>query len=189
MKVKSLFATAGIPKIIFAGRARTGPDGNKVRNATILSWLIGSLAPCGFEAPLVQQQSAQRAQIVQEPAARGHMTRELRQIEVHYLERLFTAISAIGASQCDVGFNIGEGLLDRLRKQGDVFMGTFDVVERSLGFTMTHLCDLLKCHIYAGVRRTQSVLQTLLVSHENGIGEVQNRIASCFLTPYPCCCD
>jgi hypothetical protein len=57
---------------------------------------------------------------------------------MNQLKGFLAAIRAILAREFDIGLNLGERYLHRFRQQSYVFVGAFDVVERSLG-AMAHL--------------------------------------------------
>lgn len=67
------------------------------------------------------------------------MALQLVHVEKDQLERLHTATaSAFCACKLDIGLELGNRVFNCPRQQGHVFVGTFDVVERSLG-VMAHL--------------------------------------------------
>jgi hypothetical protein len=68
---------------------------------------------------------------------------EFGKIEVNQLESFFAATGAIRASQLDVRLYLGHCLANRIGQQADIFVGTLDVIERSLGTVTTHSADLL----------------------------------------------
>jgi hypothetical protein len=104
---------------------------------TFSRWLSGSLPVDPGETSFFQKEAAQSTKIVENPATRGHMPPQLIHIEKNELKSLFTAIRTVDAGERNVSFDFGKSDLYCFGKQVDVFVGTFDVVERSLG-AMAH---------------------------------------------------
>jgi len=89
---------------------------------TLQKWLIGSLPPGSFEAPLIEQQATQSAKVVQDTAAGRHVTRKLAQIEMNKLQSLFAPVRPVGSGERNVGLHFGEGLLYRVSEERDILM-------------------------------------------------------------------
>src|SRR5580698_7146055 len=105
---------------------------------TFCRWLSGGLAVDLRQAPLLQEEAAQGAQVIENSAAGSHVTLQLVHIKKHKLKGFLAAVRAVGGRQRDVRLDFGERDFNGFGEESDVFVGTFDVVERSLG-AMAHL--------------------------------------------------
>jgi len=91
-----------------------------------------------LEAALVKKEAAERAKVIQNPAACGHMAHKLCKVEVNELKGLDAAFRIVCPGQRDVGLHLGQRILNGIREQANVLVGTLDVIERSLGTMTTH---------------------------------------------------
>jgi hypothetical protein len=66
------------------------------------------------------------------------MALQLAHIKQNELEGFPAAGGVVGARQRDIGFDLGDRDFNRFGQQRNVLVGTFDIVERSLG-AMAHL--------------------------------------------------
>src|SRR5580692_8980007 len=115
-----------------------------------------------FALPFRQQQAAQRAQIVQYPAAAADVQGQLGQFETDQLERLCPAIGPFPKGYRDVGVHILAGLFNGLREEGNVFLRTFDAVKRRFRI-VAHMClqrnkSGAECLVTFSYSRTKSEL-------------------------------
>src|SRR5262249_4640120 len=88
--------------------------------------------PCG-EPALRQQQTSQRAQVIQDTAAGGDMEIQLGKIVGDQQECLLAAVSAFALRRDNFRFHVAPGLVYGFREHRHVFVGPLDTVKRRFG--------------------------------------------------------
>jgi len=76
----------------------------------------------GCAAPLGEQQTPERPQIVQQSAARVHMILQLVQLVVHQMEGLQPTFRPVDACGVDVFLNVAPRFVNRPAKESDVLL-------------------------------------------------------------------
>ena len=99
---------------------------------TLGKWLAGWLTSNLRQAPLFEKEAAQCAQIVENPAAGGHVAVQLIQIKMNQLERLFAALGVVGASQRDIGFNLSQSFFDGVRRAAMTYSWELSILSKGV---------------------------------------------------------
>ena len=87
----------------------------------------------GCAAPLGEQQTPERPQIVQQSAARVHMILQLVQLVVHQMEGLQPTFRLIDACSVDVFLNVVPRFVNRRAEESDVLLCALHRRERKSG--------------------------------------------------------
>jgi hypothetical protein len=99
-----------------------------------------------LETSFLQQEPAEGAQVIENPAAGSHMSFQLVHIKNNELKGFLAAIGVVHACQRKVSLSFSQSHIDRFREQRDVVVGALDIVERSLG-AVAHLRTSVKSYI------------------------------------------
>ncbi len=100
---------------------------------SVASGSDGLVASSSRKTSLRKQQTAERAQVVQNAPARGDMEVELSEIKGNQQQCFFSAVSAFPFGRNDLGFYIPTRFVQGFRQQGHVFVRTLDTVKRRFG--------------------------------------------------------
>lgn len=71
------------------------------------------------------------------------MRREFREVEVDQLQGFLAPVRSFSGGHRHVRFHFRHGLMNSLGQKTDIFVGTLNVVERSLGTMMAHFIAFL----------------------------------------------
>lgn len=85
------------------------------------------------KAALRQKETAQHPEIVEDPAAGGHVQVELGEIVGDQEQRFFAAVRAIVFCRLEFRFDIPARFSDGFGQHRHVFVGTLDAVKRRFG--------------------------------------------------------
>jgi len=104
----------------------------------VMKRLFGSGAKDLWQTSFFQEKPAQSAKVVEYSAAGDDVPSQFGHVVEDKLKCFFAAVGAIVACEGYVRFHFRKSDLDGFTQQRDIFVGTVDIVKRSLG-AVAHL--------------------------------------------------